>query len=524
MKRFSNLFLSLLGAALLSIGWPPVSFPFLFFFAFVPFFLLEDKLRKEDRLSKFPRYLYLGLLLWNICTTWWVWYASPGGAIAMLLANSALMTLPFLAYRYSRKILSQGQSLMAFVFFWIAFEYLHFHWELAYPWLALGNSFATSTELIQWYEYTGVSGGTLWILLANVLIYQMTRSYSKRVSFSLVIVLIAPIIYSNYLGNQQSKCIKNELELLVVQPNIDPYNKFAPGEELNQVDKFIQLVEDSVTDHTDYVILPETAIVEYLDESQLKRSQSIHSLQNFLKRHEGLRMITGASTYRYFEEGETPSPTARETSEGFKYDSYNTALVIDSNGVEDVYHKSKLVPGVERMPYPAIFRFMEYFTIDMGGISGSLGTDKEAKTFNTKTHEGMAPLICYESIFGDYARSFVLKGAKVMLVVTNDGWWRNTPGYKQHMHYARLRAIENRREVVRSANTGISCHIDDNGRVLQQSSWWEPAVLRVHTKSLSYRTFYTTNGDVIGKIGSFLAIFLFISIWVRRRVIKSGVL
>lgn len=522
MRSLKLIILSNLGGVILYAGWPPLESPLPLFIGFLPFLWLEEILRRQGRSHRFFWFLYPGLFTWNILCTWWVWFASPGGAVAMLLLNTLMMTLPFLFYSLSRNIVGASRALVFLVLFWLGFEYLHHTWQIAYPWLTLGNGFATAPQLVQFYEYLGVSGGSLWILLVNVLLFQIMRNPNLRISLGAAFVLAAPVFWSHWLWNMQSNCVKPEVNMLVVQPNIDPYEKFIEGEELEQVRNFIKMVEPKITEETDYIILPETAIVEYLNEAYINQLPSIRMLVNLIHRNPGIEIITGASTYRFFEDPEKRSLTARQAQSGDWYDSYNTSLRIDSSGVQEIYHKSRLVPGVERMPYPKILGFLEYLSIDMGGISGSLGSDPEAMAFNTENGPGMATLICYESVFGEYVGDFVRKGADLLLVITNDGWWGNTPGHIQHMHYARLRAIEHRKEVVRSANTGISCHIDDNGRILKRTNWWEPDVIEVSAKALDYRTFFSVNGDVIGKISSFLSVFVLIGLWVRRRVLKSG--
>ncbi|MFN5921205.1 MAG: apolipoprotein N-acyltransferase, partial [Bacteroidota bacterium] len=112
----------------------------------------------------------------------------------------------------------------------------------------------------------------------------------------------------------------------------------------------------------------------------------------------------------------------------------------------------------------------------------------------------VAPVICYESVYGEYVSEYIRKGANLICIITNDGWWGNTPGYRQHFDYAKLRAIETRRYVVRSANTGISGFIDDRGQAMQQSGWWQPAVLRQKVQLNSSLTFYVRYGDYIGTI------------------------
>lgn len=215
--------------------------------------------------------------------------------------------------------------------------------------------------------------------------------------------------------------------------------------------------------------------------------------------------------------GEPLSQTARKTKNGDYYDSYNTAISIDKKGNLDFYHKGKLVPGAEIMPYSKIFKFLDFLAVDLGGISGSLGSDKKPKVFNTSKNSNLAPLICYESVFPGHVAEFCREGAEILLVITNDGWWRDTDGYKQHMYYATLRAIENRREVLRSANTGISCRIDKLGKIHEQSQWWTREVIPVEVNSFHNLTFYSKYGDYIGRLASFIGSFFILGMIVKKK-------
>ncbi|MBO6515177.1 MAG: apolipoprotein N-acyltransferase [Bacteroidia bacterium] len=528
-KRLTYLGLALLGGVLPAIGWPPHKLSFLLFFAFVPFLLLETHFVEKKRGIWFGLYAYLGLFVFNLITTWWVWNASPGGAVFMLFANSFLMLIPFLSYRFCKKILGQGRGLLMFIATWLTFEYFHFRWDLNYPWLTLGNGFATSTSLVQWYEYTGAPGGSLWILLSNALIFLLVTQYKRSIAVCTALLLLVPIGWSWILGRTQNTC-KAKNEILIIQPNIDPYKKFDAGKDVEQLELFLKLCQEGVTPDTRLIVLPETALVGNTNETYLSRSYAVRQLKAFLSQHPGVGMLIGASTHRFYKEGESlpPYPRYYEPEDRY-YDSYNTAVQLKSDGSIELYHKSKLVPGVESLPFPQFFKeFDAILKLDFGGESGNLGKDKQAKTFyyeapdtTSKPQLGVAPLICYESIFGEYVGDFVRKKATVLAVITNDGWWKNTAGHKQHMHYARLRAIEYRRYVIRSANTGISCVIDDNGNVLEELGWWQEGSIRARVPSLTYETFYSRSGDYLGKLAVFIFVFMGLSIVVKWRVQKS---
>jgi apolipoprotein N-acyltransferase len=190
------------------------------------------------------------------------------------------------------------------------------------------------------------------------------------------------------------------------------------------------------------------------------------------------------------------------------FDVFNTAIQLNKGGLE-LYHKSKLVPGVERMPYPALFKPLEGLAIKLGGTFGSLGTqDKRTVFFNKDKSVGIAPVICYESIFGEFVTEYVSNGANIIFIITNDGWWHDTPGYKQHLAYARLRAIETRRQIARSANTGISCVVDEMGEIHAAQPWWKEAYIMANISPNTDKTFYVRFGDVLSKMAFVLTFIL----------------
>ncbi len=485
--------LILLSPLLLSLGWPPLSSGFLLFLGFVPLLILENETKKWYGLK-----IYVSLLLWNIGTTWWVWNASPEGCIAMLLANSALMQLPFIIYRKVKYYFGLTTALTAWIISWISMEYLHLNWEIAYPWLNLGNGLAALPQSIQWYEYTGTLGGTLWILLVNALIFSLFINQTQSKRWLSISAILIPFMLSYSIAKYgKLNSDTNGAEIVVVQPNVDPYLKFDSQNPNAEVRNFIKLAETKVNQNTEFVLFPETGFTETCEEAYINQTQTCILLANWLKKYPKLTLVSGSNTFRFFDSSHRSS-TARRHYSGQYYDIYNSAILMNQDGVKDIYRKSKLVPGVEKMPYPSLFSFLEYFTIDLGGISGSLGSDSMPRVFYSKKNIGTAPLICYESIFGEYVSQFVKKGSNIILVLTNDGWWGNTPGHKHHLLYARLRAIENRRDVIRCTNTGVSCLIDKQGNIYGESAWWQAATLTYTAYPSNELTFYTRHGDYIG--------------------------
>jgi apolipoprotein N-acyltransferase len=511
-SRISWFFLITLSGVLLSLSWFPNGFAGLLFIAFVPLLLAED----ADS-NKTGRYAYFTFLVWNILTTWWVCYASLAGGIAAMIFNALFMTLVFNLFRYTKKRLGPVRGYLALPVYWIAFEYLHLNWDLTWPWLTLGNGFASNVPWVQWYEYTGTLGGSLWIWIVNLLLFFAVREYlhvsriaGKALAFGLsAMALIAlPMIFS-YVRYASYEEKKDPVNVVVVQPNIDPYTEKFAGPVEMQLQRLLTLAAQRADSNTRFLVGPETALPEGIWEDDIASYPSVKTLQQFTARYPGMQAVVGISSYKRYDTSVEAPATARLSEDGsIRYDAFNTAMQTDKSGNIQLYHKSKLVPGVELLPYPEVFRFIENFAIDLGGTTGTLGRQKERTAF--VAHDGMktGTAICYESIYGEFVSGFVRNGARLLFIITNDGWWEDTPGYRQHLNYARLRAIECRRSIARSANTGVSCFIDQKGDMHQNTPWWKPAVIGGDMNASDALTFYVRNGDYIGRAAS-LSVMLF---------------
>jgi apolipoprotein N-acyltransferase len=499
-KPYYLLLLSLTSGFVFWLGWPTKPFAFLLFLAFIPILKIEEYISEstiKKKGGKFFSYAYIALLLWNVLVTYWVYNSSPIGGIFAMFCNALLMCIPLMLFFYTKKLTNRTVGLISFIVYWLAFEYIHLNWKLSWPWLTLGNAFSAIPSTVQWYEYTGVFGGSLWILTANVILFLLPQIklnvFSKSaVLFSLLLpAMFSLFIYSNY--TDQGK----DIEVVVVQPNIDPFEekflgtkRFIPYEQ--QFDRLIKLSRKEIGPETKYVVWPETALPFGYNESSLEKETIIQTLQKFVKEYKNISLITGLDTYKIYLNKETA--TAKPTGDNFHfYDSYNAALQVNENEEIEVYHKSRLVPGVEYVP-----DFLSPFVINLGGGSGILGSQEERTVFFNKDHLGVAPIICYESIFGDFVREYIKNGANLLFIITNDGWWGNTQGYQQHLSYARLRAVETRKCIARSANTGVSGFINQRGDIFYKSNYWEQAVMKAKIKENNIKTFYVEHGDYIG--------------------------
>ncbi|HDR49997.1 MAG TPA: apolipoprotein N-acyltransferase [Mariniphaga anaerophila] len=527
MLRIQRILLSALSGILLSLAW--LGFPgWMLFFALLPLLYLDHffVVRKQTfRSVSFWGHALLSFVIWNAITTWWIAYATFAGAILAIAANSFLMSVVWWLGHIARRRFHSSLGYLALAVFWISFEYFHFHWDIEWPWLNLGNGFANDVKMIQWYEFTGILGGTLWVLAVNFILFSILMKLNRKNSLKtllypasvLILLIVVPVAWSviTYYSYTEKE---DPLQVVIVQPNIDPYNEdYDIQAESKKLQKFIQLADQKTDGQTNLVIGPETIFERYPDwnTDRLSTNFLFRQLTDWMWNYPGTEVIFGASTSKIYPDAESATSTSR-VSNNIHYDVFNSAVFIDRNGIGEVYHKSILVSGVEKMPFRKYLGFLNDLVFDLGGTTGSLGKQAEPSNFTLQNGIKVAPVICYESVFGGYLTRFVHKEASLIVVITNDGWWRNTPGYKQHLSFSRLRAIETRRSVARSANTGISCFVNQRGDVLQPTAWWEEAAIKDTVNLNDELTFYVKHGDYIARVALFMSVLLLLFLVVKK--------
>lgn len=518
LTRSKLLLLTLIGSILMSISFPFTgSLTFLVFVSWIPLLIIENDLFTKKKKGALFGYSYLYFLIFNIGTTWWIWNASAGGAIGAFFLNALLMTFAFNIFSWLKRRASSQFWGVLFVSIWVSFEFLHFNWDLSWPWLTFGNYFSIKPELVQWYEYTGTLGGSVWVLTINYFLFQyFTRKEenSKKLLLKPILLFTIPSLFSivRFYTYQEEK---NPTEIVIAQPNIDPYNEKFDAPIAYQIQKLTDLIDEKVTPKTEFVLAPETALAEGINEEQIYSTESYFMLQKARKKWNQANLLIGASTYKFFDNKNSPASRKLMSGDGF-YESYNTSLLLNEKNEVSLLHKSKLVLGVEKLPFIKYLPFLDNLSIDLGGAVGSLGVESEPKIFETK-HGKIAPIICYESVYGDFVGEQVKKGAEILFVITNDGWWGNTPGYKQHFSFSQLRAIETRKSVARSANTGVSGSINQKGEVLSKTNYWVGAVQNVTLNKNSKVTFYARFNDYIGNLAVLNVLIILVIGFIRRR-------
>ena len=449
------------------------------------------------------------MLLWNAGTTWWIWNSTAAGAIGAIVANSFLMCIPLWAsFRFKNRY-GFTTGLVSLVAFWLSFEYIHLNWQLSWPWLTLGNAFALYPDWVQWYEYTGIGGGSLWVLLVNIFLFLLVQKRTlTHVAFAAAFLFL-PFLLSFVIkpGTEDSNA-STTTNVVIVQPNIDPYSeKFDVATTEGQIMKLINLSEQNMDANTRLVLWPETALPVAVWQHQVQENMYYRPVFDFVQRHPQMMLQTGIETYKDYGPNKETNTARRNETTGTYYDAFNASVSIKANAPLQFYNKSKLVPGVETLP--SFLLWMANIFEQFGGTTGGYGSDKEASVFEAEGNPYItAPIICYESIYGEYISEYVNKGSNLLTIMTNDGWWANTPGHRQHLHYAQLRAIETRKWVARSANTGISAVIDNTGSIRETKPWDTDGAIRYAIPAVPGETFFVRHGAVIFGLALLLMIVL----------------
>lgn len=521
------------------------------FVAWLP--LLHAERLHDQRTAQRPRafvpYVLLAVFVWNAACSWWFFAVSEplgtrllSGSSPMVI-NSLLMVIPWWLKRVLHRTIGPQVAGIAFIAFWIAFERLHHGWDLQWPWFSIGNVFGTHPAWIQWYEITGMLGGSLWVLLITYLLDQGVSRWRYRkgnvgvpIAVSIVVAIV-PWSWSAWRFNTYASDAGPVIEAVIVQPCVDPYTeKFGGMDPLRQLERMLALAEGAMTDSTALVVMPETALQEGalidmsapspifhgLWENDLPAARSTIRLEAFQDSFPRAALLTGMSAEYLFPKGAVIPPSARPlfrsddevpASEQRWYEAYNAALFIPAVGPVEHYNKSKLVAGVEAMPFQSVLGAMGDVAVHLGGTSASLGTQKEREVLqDPSSGVKVIPAICYESVFGEHVAAHVRNGGNLIAVITNDAWWDDSPGYRQHLTFSSIRAIETRRDVVRSANTGISCFVDRKGVIHEATEWWIPIAVRGQVHLNDELTFFVVHGDIIGRASVWCALLFILAI------------
>lgn len=539
--------LTLISAMLLSVSWPTYGVPFFIFFALVPLLMMEHGISKFSDYKRKSWVVfglsYLCFVIWNVVTTGWLYGSkNPDGSHSLMavlfpvLVNSLLYSLVFQCYNWYKNAQGTYWGLGFLIAIWMSFEKFHLGWELTWPWLNLGNVFSDYPKLIQWYDTLGATGGSFWILVINVLIFYTVRTWEAgrkrkdliKNSAIVAALIVLPMIISIIRYNNFDEKPIGQVNVLMLQPDLDPYAEKYSKDSLTIEQDLLALAEKNSTGKIDYYIAPETALPGRgsISETGFEKSLLLNNIKGFLSGHPESVFATGISSHRFFYNPTDLPKEAYQINSGVWVSSYNTAIQLVPNQKVQAYHKGKLVPGVEIFPYMNVLKpLLGDAMLNLGGTVASLGTDKERVAFANPYNKGkLAPIICYESIYGEFVTDYVKKGANFLGIMTNDSWWGVTEGHKQLLSYAKLRAIETRREIARAANSGISAHINAKGEITADTFYGDQTALFAKVNLYDTMTFYTRAGDLLSRFSIFalgFLLFYYLIEWFKKKTKKA---
>jgi apolipoprotein N-acyltransferase len=543
LSRRSRYLLAILSGVLLGLSFPPTGLAgsLLAFVALVPLLLA---LESADTLRKTFYTTFIAMFFLGLVANYWVGgWKSIGEADTYLMLAGVLLALvhpfflvvPWLLYDVTRRRFGRMAALYSLPIFYAGFEYAHSFGDLAYPWLNLYNTQTYNLAYIQFIELTGPYLLSMLIVLVNIELFQLILSKPRRWQHGLVLALLIAIPYLHgwhEMGEREAS--RSAVRVTILQPNVDPWAKWETDIQRILDTNFsatataLRIVHDS----TDLVLWPETAVTFFI--TSPAKSYELGELYRFIdSMHHPL--LTGFPDHEDYIAGEDSIPPDANSSgiRGVYYRSWNAAMLLsqDSDGEmrRTTYHKQKLVPLGEHVPFVEVFPFIgRFFQWGVGLGSWNYGSGYEPLSLpllEKRDTLRIYPAICYESVYPSFVRHFVDHGANLLAVITNDGWYGFSSGPYQHDQFAVLRAIENRRWLVRSANTGISAVIDDRGRFVRSLPLFVSGSITERVPLIERKTWYASLGDFVAipaMIYSFLIFLHALVTWLIARRRRSG--
>ncbi|MCL5029817.1 MAG: apolipoprotein N-acyltransferase [Bacteroidetes bacterium] len=518
--------LLILSGVLLGISFPPFPFPFtiLIFFALIPYFYVVEK---RQTLGEKNRATYLTFFVFSVITLYWVgsWQKQAdtflmiaGGTL--LFVNPLFFLIPSTLQYFVKKIFPQREVIFIFPFFWVTYEYLYMLTDLSFPWLTLGNGLAKFTAFIQIADIIGAVGLSIVIIYINIFLYKAFINYKnsrKKFAINLSTSLLIFILVLSYGLYKLSsfQITNNKIRVGLIQPNLDPWDKWNTKLD-SLTNSYLSLSQKAAVNGAKLIIWPETALPVYLLDGS--NGRTLDSIYSFIKRND-VYLLTGMPDFKFYFKGDKISSDAIKSKQGNYYSIYNGIILLspDSWKIQH-YGKMKLVPFGERVPFVDKFPFLGDLIKWGVGISGwNIGRDtinfelpyNIEENFSSKDSIHINGLVCYESIFPYFVDNFVKRGAEIIAIVTNDSWYGNSSGPYQHEDIAVLRAVENRRSVIRAANGGISCIIDPLGRIKEQSEMYTKTFLVGDVPLEFGETFFTKHSLIIPIISSVVSLWVF---------------
>lgn len=487
--------LAVISGLLIGIAYPPLPLGFIALFGLIP--ILHLILNETPRMA--AKWAYLSSVTANFISLYWIglntgaplWVSmlSMAGAVFYLAIWWAAFAA-LVSFIHGRT----GKGLMAAPFLWITMELLRTFGSLGFPWINLAVTQSTYLPVIQMLEITGTYGVSFWIILVNAALYGLLVSTHKKVSpaFPVILVLL-PWLFGGIRLWMWSQPEGETVKIAVVQPNVNAVDKWDQAKRNAIFSLMDSLHAEANTLNPDLVLWPESALPTYL------RTNAV-TIRPIMKRikETGIPLLTGIPDKRTDQEGNV------------RY--FNSTIFLKPDESKTMYTKLKLVPFGEYVPLSDVLPFLDSFNI---GLMGNFEYGGNYTMFEMDSLI-FSNMICYDSSFPSVARKFVRKGAQMLTIQTNDGWWLHTSGAYQHFELARLRAVENRVPVIRSANTGISGFFHPSGEHDGRIAFNEQGIVLAEVTPVKLPSFYSRFGDAFGWMISLISIGFIGLGWARK--------
>ncbi|MCW8803444.1 MAG: apolipoprotein N-acyltransferase [Ignavibacteriaceae bacterium] len=532
-QRKNDWLLLILSGIVLGISFPPFPFPFtlLIFIGLIPYFIV---ISKRTTLASINKATFIFSLIFSLVTIYWVgsWsseadpYLMLAGA-ALLLAYPSVMLIPSTLLYLAKKVFPKFDALWLFPIFWVTLEYLLTLTDLRFPWLLLGHGLAKFNFFIQGADIIGTNGLSLVVAYINVLLFksisakQTENKFNFKPALIAILIFLSLMIYGIYKVSS-FKISDRKIKIGIVQPDLNPWDKWSTGNLGDLLNSYLDLSKECVDEGAELILWPETALPVYVFGGGYHIVEN--SIFKFLDSNR-VSLLTGMPHIIYFLDSLNRPQDAKYSEQGnYYYTNYNAVLGLNPCSREiQHYGKMKLVPLGERVPFVDQFAFLgDFFKWGVGITSWNIGKDTTA--FKIINHNldtiKVGGLVCYESVDPVFVTAFVQKGAEMITVVTNDSWYGKSSGPYQHKDFAMLRAVENRRSVVRCANGGVSCIINAKGKILSETELYIKTTLVGEVPLQKEKTFFSENPLIIPVFSSVFSFWIFgmnILIWLKKK-------
>jgi apolipoprotein N-acyltransferase len=545
----------ILSGLLLGLSYPSYPYVRLEVLAWVWMVPLLLSLKEVQSLPRFLGRVYLAMLVTSIIGMSWLMMSTVLGTLLLFFVGAGIFSVPFVAFYFVRRTLGWRAALCSAPVVWTAWEWLYLQSEGSIGWLAMGVTQSNLHWLVQYIDITGLWGITFWLVLFNVLVVMAVeggqfsvfslrfsvesllktqnakrKTASLRLAFVSCLMLMIPLGYSAYVFVKAARIPEaagREISVLLVQPNVNPWEKLTEQSRPAVLRKTISLTNRALAEletKPDLIIWPETAVPYVISEQKNVRETVYRGVTRWetplltglfdLGEKSGVAGDLGVSApevgqrrREFFNGAALLSPGPEEVGK---------RLTVESS---PVYHKRVLMPFIERVPYIDRFPALQWLAIDFGA-GDRISRGREATVFPLRTRRGdetkVAAAICYEYLYPAEMAELVRNGAQMVALITNEGWFSRTHGEYQMAAFSRLRSIETRRAMARTANTGMTWLVDPYGRVHEQAPWWSEQTLSGKVALSDEMSFYVRYTDYLPKACVWLTLALMAFALVRR--------